>query len=593
MRILVVLILFLMGFSAYGQNDLLAKNYFDRGEYGKALLIYEKLYTKNPGRLDYFLYIVHSNQQLEKFDIAEGLLKAKLQARRVIPQLFVELGYNYSLQNKDSIADISYGKAIAYAAANPVYSYTIGKTFEDYSLLDEAVVVYKEAMLNDPGKDFNIQLARIYGEQGELELMFDTYLNLMTRNPTYRTVAKRNFSQYVTEDPDNEANVLLRKTLLRRSQGDPDLLYNELLSWLFIQQKQYKKAFAQEKAIYRRSDQDLAGIVDLAIIALTEEAFEEAADVVEFIIENAPTSEAALQGEQFRMRIRLETASADEYEDIESEFESLLQQYGSKPATYALQIDYNHFLAFNADKSEKAVNNLKTLSKERLSPYQQARVKMELADILVFNEKFNQALIYYSQIQKKIKNDVLAQEARFKVAKTSYYKGDFEWAQTQLDVLKKSASQLISNDAMELSLMIRDNSLEDSTQTALKKFAKADLLALQNKPSEAILVLNDILTNHKGEKIEDEALLKQGMVFESLGQFENAASNYDKLIELYGEDILADDAHFRLAQLYENELGDVEKAKSLYEQIIYNFADSIYFVEARKRFRMLRGDAIN
>jgi outer membrane protein assembly factor BamD (BamD/ComL family) len=66
---------------------------------------------------------------------------------------------------------------------------------------------------------------------------------------------------------------------------------------------------------------------------------------------------------------------------------------------------------------------------------------------LVFDEKFNQALIYYSQIQNKIKNDPIAQEARFKVARTSYFKGDFAWAQTQLDILKKSTSQLIANDA--------------------------------------------------------------------------------------------------------------------------------------------------
>ena len=218
---------------------------------------------------------------------------------------------------------------------------------------------------------------------------------------------------------------------------------------------------------------------------------------------------------------------------------------------------------------------------------------MELADILVFDEKFNEALIYYSQIQKKVKNDVLAQEARFKVAKTSYYKGDFEWAQIQLDVLRKSASQLIANDAMELSLMIRDNSLEDSTQTALKKFARADLLALQNKDKEAIAKLDDILTNHKGEKIEDEALLKQAGLYEKTKQLEKAEASYNKLIELYPDEIVADDAYFKLAKLYEDKLAQPEKAKDLYEQIIYNFADSIYFVEARKRFRALRGDAIN
>jgi tetratricopeptide (TPR) repeat protein len=178
------------------------------------------------------------------------------------------------------------------------------------------------------------------------------------------------------------------------------------------------------------------------------------------------------------------------------------------------------------------------------------------------------------------------------VAKTSYYKGDFEWAQVQLDVLKKSASQLISNDAMELSLMIRDNSLEDSTQTALKKFARADLLAMQKKYPEAIRILEEILENHKGEKIEDEALLRQGRLYEETNQFEKAEANYQKIIELYKEDILADDAYYHLAKLYENRLAMPEKAKDLYEQIIYDFADSIYFVEARRRFRMLRGDDI-
>jgi len=186
----------------------------------------------------------------------------------------------------------------------------------------------------------------------------------------------------------------------------------------------------------------------------------------------------------------------------------------------------------------------------------------------------------------------LAQEARFKVAKTSYYKGDFIWAQVQLDVLKKSASQLIANDAMQLSLMIRDNSLEDSTQTALKLYARADLLALQKKETEAISVLNEILENHKGEKIEDEALLKMGELYEIKNDYIKAETSYLTLIQFYNDDILADDAHFHLAKLYETKLDQPEKAKQYYEQIIFNFADSIYFVEARKKFRILRGDEI-
>lgn len=180
-----------------------------------------------------------------------------------------------------------------------------------------------------------------------------------------------------------------------------------------------------------------------------------------------------------------------------------------------------------------------------------------------------------------------------KLQKTSYYKGDFAWAQTQLDVLKSSTSQLIANDAMELSLIISDNSLEDSTQTALKIFAKADLLAFQNKNQDAIAMYEIILTQHKGEKIEDEAFLRQAKLFEKEKQFEKAKINYLKIIEFYNDDILVDDAYYWLAELYVNELGEPEKAKELYEKIIFNHADSIYFVEARKKYRTLRGDAIN
>ncbi len=293
------------------------------------------------------------------------------------------------------------------------------------------------------------------------------------------------------------------------------------------------------------------------------------------------------------MKMEVKTATTKQYAEVEKKFESLLDEFGQNRDTYLLQIDYNHFLAFQNNKKETAIANLKNLAKQNLTAYQEARVKMELADILVFDEKFNEALIYYSQIQKKVQSDVLAQEARYKVARTSYFKGDFEWAQVQLDVLKKSTSQLMANDAMQLSLLISDNSLEDSTQTALKKYARADLLAFQDKNTEAVDLLEDILTNHKGEKIEDEALLKQGEIYEKIGDYNKAETNYLKIIEFYNEDILADDARYRLAKIYEEKLDQPDKAKAQYEAIIFNFADSIYFVDSRKKYRALRGDAIN
>jgi tetratricopeptide (TPR) repeat protein len=593
MRTIAFLFLFLITASAIGQSEALAKNYLDQGEYKKAIAVYSKLYEKSPGRMDFLKALVESNQQDENFKEAERLLKERLNSRRLIPQLFVDLGYNYSIQNLETQATENYNLAVQAVNEYPNYVYSIGKAFEDYNLLDYATIVYENAMEQNPAMDFNIQLARIYGEQGKLEQMFLKYVELMEKNPSGKGIAQHNFSLYVTEDPANEANVLLRKILLQKLQNNTNVLYNELLSWLFIQQKEFKKAFTQEKAIYKRTGEDLRGIADLAIITISEKDYENADAVVNFLIEHSSTPEAKLQGYQYLMKIALNTTPKDEYPKLEKKYEALFETFGYGKVTYLLQIDYNHFLAFQLGKKEAAIANLKTLSKENLSSFQEARVKMELADILVIDEKFNEALIYYSQIQKKVQSDVLAQEARFKVAHTSYFKGDFEWAQIQLDVLRKSASQLIANDAMQLSLTIRDNSLEDSTQTALKKYARADLMSFQEKDNEAIDALEDIITNHKGEKIEDEALLKQGELYEKTKQFKKAEANYLKLIEFYNDDILADDAHFRLAKLYEEQLNQPEKAKELYEQIIFNFADSIYFVEARKKFRSLRGDAIN
>lgn len=587
-------ILFLFTVTAgFSQSDALANNYYEQGQFQKALSIYEKLSKQNPYRLDYFMAMVAANQQLENFSEAEHLLKGKLGDGRNFPQLYVELGYNYSLQSKTELATEYFNKAIEALDKNPNFAYNIGVAFEKYSLLDEAISTYEKAMALSDKMDFNSQLAQIYGEQGKLEKMFDSYLNLIEKNLSFKAVAQRYFSLYTTDDPSNEANVVLKKILLQRSQQNPDILYNDLLSWLFIQQKEYKKAFTQEKAIYKRIGEDLTGITDLAYIAIADEDYETGREIVSFIIDNSFTPQNKLQGNQILMKMEVKTATSKQYTEVEKKFETLLDEFGRNRETYLLQIDYNHFLAFQHNKKEVAIENLKALAKEPLTPYQEARVKMELADILVFDEKFNEALIYYSQIQKKVQSDVLAQEARFKVARTSYFKGDFEWALVQLDVLKKSTSQLMANDAMELSLLIRDNSLEDSTQTALKKYARADLLEFQDKNAEAIAVLEDILTNNKGEVIEDEALFKQGEIYEKTGEYAKAEANYLKIIEFYNDDILADDAHYRLAKLYEEKLDQPDMAKAQYEAIIFNYADSIYFVEARKKYRALRGDAIN
>ena len=595
MRFIIFLISFVtLSTFAYAQDDFLAKQYFADGDFEKAVVFYEKLVEKNPRRTEYVQDLVSCYQQLERYQDAEEFLNERLKDRNPYPTLLIDLGYNYNLQEKEDTAQTYYDKALDIIPKNPNYGYALGLQFQKYSLLDMAIKAFQKSMELNPALDFNFQLARIYGEQGNVEAMYNSYLNLVIDGKTSKSNILRSIDDFVSENAEDKNNLLLKKVLLERAQKNPDILWNELLSWLFVQQKQYNSALRQEKAIFKRiNGSSTSRLENLGKSALDSEEYEVAKDIYNYIIDNTNNKITQLDAELNLIDIELLDVSNNQLDGIQKKYDALIDDYGYKSQSLQLQVAYANFLTFKKNEPAPAEKILKNSLELPLSDRGTAYLKLALGDILVYNKKFNEALIYFSQIQQKLKNDVLGQDARYKVAQTSFYKGDFDWALTQLKVLRSSTSQLIANDAMQLSLLISDNSLEDSTQTALKKYARADFLAYQNNTSEAIKALDDILENHKGEKIEDEALLKQAQLFEKLKKYEEAQLNYQKIITFYGNGILADDAYFALGELYRKVLNDPLKAKEQYEKIIYNYQDSYYFPEARKNFRILRGDSIN
>jgi len=588
--ILIILLIFSVTLNA--QEDLVAREYFTNGEFEKALTSYKKLYNKNTNNTNYLLQLVKVEQQLELYKDAEARLLEVLDTNKY-PELLVELGYNYNLQNDSINANKYYDQAIKSLDENTNNAYRVGRTFENLSLLNQAIATYKKAMKLNPRLEFNMQLARIYGAQGEVEKMFESYIDLVETSYSYLNTIKRSISEFISDDASNQNNIFLKKILLKKIQQSQDLIWNEMLSWLFIQQKDYNKAFAQEKAIYKRQMQSLDRLVELGLIAENQKQYEDAIAVFNFIIQNTQDIDTKLVGNLKVLLIKTKITTANDYPNIQKDYETLFETYGKTTQTLNLQINYAHFLAFNFNQQDQAISILKNALKFKISEYDLAPVKLELGDILILKEKFNEALIYYTQIERNLKNSTIAQEARFKIAKASYYKGDFKWAESQLKILKSSTSQLTANDALDLKLLISDNRAEDSLQVALTKYAKADLLAFQNKNDQAISILNSVLTDHKTEVIVPQALLKQAALFEIKNEFENAKSNYQRIITDFKDSILLDNALYNLAELLVNHLNQPEEAKKLYEQLLFNHSDSIYAVDARKKFRALRGDTLN
>jgi tetratricopeptide (TPR) repeat protein len=288
--------------------------------------------------------------------------------------------------------------------------------------------------------------------------------------------------------------------------------------------------------------------------------------------------------------MKIEKAQEKDFVAINTELIGLLAEYETSATTLSLQLIQAHFVAFNLRKPEEGKSIIKKALELQLVPYEVAQAKMELADILLFEEKFNQALLYYSQIEEDLKNDTVAHEASLKAAKTSYFQGDFVWALKQFKELKSASTQLIANDALEYFLLISDNTVADSTQTALKQFAKGDYLLYQNRNQESIAQFQSILKSFKGQQIEAVTFLRLGKIYEKQGEYDLALSQYQNIIAQHAEGIYIDEALYFSAEIENNKLQQPEKAKSLYEKIIFNHQDSIYFVDARKKYRQLRGD---
>ncbi|HTO35149.1 MAG TPA: tetratricopeptide repeat protein [Flavobacterium sp.] len=583
-------ILFLLWLTvSFAQNEQLAQNYYERGEFEKARISYEELLKSQPGNGVYFQRLIDCYQQLEAYEAAEKTIIERLQ-RYKQANLYVELGYNYQLKKDNKNAEENYNLALGKIRENPSNVYTVASTFERKVLLEKALEAYELALSIDIKARFNYQMGLIYGQLGKQDLMVERFLEEMYLNPQNTVLIQNQFSRFMSDNPEDTFNVSLRKALLSRAQKNQDIFWNQMLSWFFTQQKEYGKAFVQERAIYRREQHSFDNIVNLAQLTIEEGEENIATEILNFILENTDDNDLQIQSHYYLTEMQIKKSVPKDYNEIQTAIELLIKKFGISPYTLSIQLLQADFLTFKQGKPEQGKAVLHKAMELPLNKFQEADVKMELADILLYEEKFNQALIYYTQIEEDLKNDVLGHEASLKAAKTSYFKTDFDWALTQLNVLKSASTQLIANDALELFLLINDNTNSDSTQTALKKFAKADFLNYQNKDREALVLLKQILEEHKDEEIEDETLLKIGTIYEELKEFNDALAYYKQIIDNHPESIYRDEAYFYSAEIYNRDFQEPEKAKPLYEAILFNHQDSIHFVEARKKFRLLRGD---
>jgi len=588
LRKIVFFILFLSSFWLSAQNEQLAFNYIDAGEYEKAVTILEEVYSKN--KLLHLDKLLYCYQQLEQHDKALKFIN-ELKPKNNNPTLLVEEGYIYQLQKKQPEADKKYQEALNEIDKNANFAYSLGSVFEKKVLLDWALKAYENGQKANPNINFDYQIAMIQGQLGNLEVMLNKLLDYGFNTPDGTPMVQNQLTRFLMDDSDGSFAASIRKNLLLRTQKSQDIYWNQFLSWFFVQQKEYGKAFVQEKAVYKRNPDFFINIVTLSRMAMEEKQYEDANTILTFVLENTQNLDLQMQAHHFLLSMDMESVTSKEYPTIDFKLDELLKKYGISQHSLDLQILSAHFKTFYLNQSKLGIELLQNSLKLPLNTREQAKVKMKLADIMVYDEKFNQAILYYAQVEDNLKNDVLAHEASLKLAKANFYKKDFDWTLQQVKVLKQSPSLLIANDAIEMFLLIQDNSAEDSLRVALQSYATADLKLYQNKKEEALQLFLTILQKHKGESIEEGTLFKVGKIYEEKGDFNKALTYYQNILDNHKDGIYKDEALFYSAEIYRKNILDNEKAKALYEKVVLEHPDSLYYTESRKQYRTLRGDS--
>lgn len=596
------LLLNLCVFAQESTDQQLAQYYFSRADFQKALPYCKNVFQNENTTFTFSRYyqcLLKTQNDKE----AEKLIKKQIDKEPTNIVYLSLLGDFYESHDQQKAAVKLYSKLIDEFSSSSALLVELYQSFKSKGKTEYMLQLLQEGR-KQLKNSYPLQLlfADYYATQQNFDKMIAEYLDLLEIDVNYKEKVQTSLAAQIdfskTANPFYE---LLQEALIERAQSrNSEVVYSELLIWLFTQKKQYAMALNQAQAMDKREKGNGLRVYELASVFMQNKVFELARRGFKYVMNYGTDSPYTLVAEEALLHCRFLEITDNKIFTLASldtvfqEYDNAINRIGKNRNAINLIKEKAYAQAFFGQQLDQAILSLQESVKIiGLNTTQLAEIKMLLADIYVLKDDIWEASILYMQIDKEFKFETIGFEAKFKNARIFYYDGDFKFAQSQLDILKQSTSKLIANDALKLSLLITDNYGLDSNYVAMKQFALADLLLEQHKYDQAFQQYDSIVKTFPSHGLNDEILLRKSIAFQQQGKWQNALVLLEELLTNYGDDILADDALFQLASIYENHLNEKEKAVECYKKILFTYKGSLYGVESRKRLRLLRGDKID
>jgi tetratricopeptide (TPR) repeat protein len=590
--------LFLNVFAQTDKQQALAKQYFQTGDYEKAALLFEDLWKNESSNLYYYNSLFTCYIRLNQYEAAEKTVKKQQKKYKDDLSYPIDLGYIYSQNNQADAANATFKEVVNLLPADVNVIRNIAAKFLSIRQDDYAILSYLKGreLLKDKSM-FSFELGNVYLQSNKAKEAVAIYLQIIGENPNLKNTVQNILTNNLQKDNIQEELESQLYTLLQKNIALNE--YAEMLIWLFTHQNDYGQALIQAKALDKKNQEDGARVISLANNALQEKQYQAAIDGYNYVLTKGDKTKYYLSAKSQLMeaqKLLITTTPNYTQEDIltlKTNYTSFLNQYGktmNQAATIRALADLEAYYLMNIPAAIQLLSDLIALP--NLPKKTKNEAKLDLGDYYVLSGDVWEATLIYAQVDKDEKDSPLGEDARYRNARLSYYKGEFEWAQAQLSVLKGATTELIANNALELSIFILDNIGLDTVTTTMEFFADAELLHRQNKDNEALSYLDKILKEFPGHALTDDVLFKKANIYFENRKYTNAASLLEQILQNHREDILADNACFMLGDIYQNYLNNPEKAMEYYKTILTDFSDSVLMVEARKRFRFLRGDDV-
>ena len=569
----------------------LAQEYYLQEEYEKAL---ETLYPYS--KKEEMILNIHAIYASLLFKIpdyknAEKYFKKAIKFYPVEPIYTIDYGYWFQVQKKSKEAKDIWTKWIKVHEKNELVLRQSALAFSQRSEISYVIACY-ELLYKRAPQQYRIELADSYYKDGKDDAMVALYLEELIQDRAFLEDVQSVFSERLSVESFEALEVSIVKTA---QQHPGKIICNELLVWYYLQQKSFNKAYIQARAVDKKGGYQGYKIFEIGDFALNNKAYKDAVRIFQYLVDNykkSPIYGRARQSLVVAKEEDVKNTFPVQKESILSlieDYQSIINDIGWGPQTLEAATNMALLYAFYLEETDKAIEMLdKIIATKGLPPKFRSEAKLALGDIYLLTGDPWEASLLYNQVVKAEKENVIGHTAKLKSAKIWFYKGDFELSKSQLDVLKLATSREIANDAMSLSLLIDENLNLDTSDLALKTYADIDLLLYQRKYDEALMNFDQMLKDFPNHTLVDEILWKKAQIYQTTGQLDDAIIMLERILTEFKFDLWADDANFTLGLIYEQEIGDYEKAMQYYKTQMTDFKGSIYIAEARKRFRKLR-----